>query len=157
MADGWFVLVLIGCIVLGAGMVLAAALMRAAWAQRERETLTAADLRAVEESAVLLIEQLKSQADNAVADLDRRCAALLELMTEADKRVETLREPAPERAMGKPLLGAATVAPAGRADSEQVLQLASNGMTCAEIARLTGLDCAEVKLMLSLGRLRIEG
>jgi len=128
-----------------AGFVLAMAVMRAAWAQRERETLTAADLRAVEESAMTLIEQLRSEADNSLSHLGARCAELRQLIDQADARIRTLNA----------FTTTAAAAPGNTKrpfDQEKVLSLASSGMDSVDIARATGLDCAEVKAALRLSR-----
>ena len=157
MANGWFVLVLVVCIVLCSGFVLAVALMRAAWSQREREALTASDLRALEESAVLLIDQLKSEADRAMAELDSRCADLRELLAQADSRLDALKSSDEKRSQEhvprklQPMAsGSQSTTLGSLLDRQRVLELSLSGLECAEIARITGLDCAEVKLVLSL-------
>ena len=40
MVNGWFVFAVVTCIVISCGFILALVLMRAAWAQRERESLS---------------------------------------------------------------------------------------------------------------------
>jgi hypothetical protein len=155
MTGGWFVFTLVGGIVLCSGVAIAVMIMRAAWAEREKESLTSSDLRALEESAVLLIEQLKSEADRGIAELDKRCAALRDLITEADRKIDTLSELGsianlPDEACVRAFdtgLGA---------DARRVIELSSSGMSAVEIARVTGLDCADVNLALSLGKLGIE-
>ena len=49
MSNGWFVFAVVTSIVLCSGCILAVAVMRAAWAHSQREALTSADLRALEE------------------------------------------------------------------------------------------------------------
>jgi hypothetical protein len=44
--------------------------------------------------------------------------------------------------------------PLGR---QQILELASGGMDCANIAKATGLDCAEVNLALRIAKLPARG
>jgi hypothetical protein len=44
--------------------------------------------------------------------------------------------------------------PIGSVERDQVMELASSGMDCTEIARATGLGCGEVKLMLSLAKVQ---
>ena len=70
MTSGWFVFGVVACIVIACGFVLAMALLRAAWAQKEREALSSDDLRVLEESAFHLIEQLKAETDSRVNTLD---------------------------------------------------------------------------------------
>lgn len=172
MSSGWFVFMLIACITLCTGCVLAVALLRAAWSQREREALTSADLRALEESAVYLIEELKAEADRAANELSAavdRCAALQELTKAADERIAALREAeAPygpyssyelestsrENAISAP--HHRPVQTNGDPTRRQILDLASSGVECAEIARLSGMGCAEVKLMLRLAGMRMN-
>ncbi len=152
MSNWWFVFAVIMMVVLSSGVVLALTVVRVALAQRERETLTMTDLTAIEESAMLLIDQLKSEADRGIVELDKRCAVLKELITEADRRLLALKEavvsiPAKEEAVnlecGLPAIG----------DRGRVIALAEGGLNSAEIAKITGLDCAEVKLVLSLSKL----
>jgi hypothetical protein len=164
MASGWFVFALVACVVLCSGLVLAAAVIRAAWAQREKESLTAGDLKALEESAVVLIEQLKSEADRGISELDERFAALHGLILEADRRLAALGMSAPDQTDAAP--PAATRprqealdarAQDGRVDRGRILELASSGLACADIAKATGLDCAEVNLVVSLGKTEVKG
>ena len=154
MSNGWFALTTVAAIVIASGFVIAAVIARAAWAQREREALTATDLRAVEESAVVLIEQLKSEADQSVAELDKRCVELRELLLEADERLAALRPSGPA-AVGDyapPPLVCAEDTP--DADRRTILNLARTGLGSAEIAKATGRSCAEVNLVLSLSNSR---
>jgi len=179
--NGWLVFGLVASIVICCGFILAVQILRAAWAQREREALSASDLRAVEESAVLLVERLRSEADRAILELDERLDALQKLVQEADAKLQTLRQattcnqrpkshhltPAPlgrqsesrvvEVSEKSPSICGSEIAacsdqPSG-ADAGAILDLASRGLTYSEIARRTGIDCAEVKLVLSLGRI----
>lgn len=156
MINGWFVFTLVACIVICCGFVLAIVIMRASWASREREALTSSDLRALEESALVLIDQLKSEADSGISELDRRCAELKELISEADKKISELRN----ASMANPQIirelipDEVCINDTKIDDSrKKVLALASSGMDSADIARTTGLDCAEVKLILSLEKL----
>jgi len=153
-ASGWFVFSVVACIIICTGCVLAVVILKAAWAQREREALTSADLRALEESAVYLIDQLRTESESAISDLESRCAALQELMDAADKQINTLRELS-ERAMAS---GGLQPVPQVDADPrrQEILALASSGMECSEIARKAGMDCAEVKLMLRLAGMAVN-
>jgi len=149
MTGGWFVFSVIMCIIICSGCILAVVIMRASWQQREREMLTSSDLRALEESALYLIDQLKTESEQAIGDLDARRLALAEMMEKADKQAASLKE----------LIASAELvssAPQGLDDQPEdpkkaeVLAMASDGVKCSEIARKVGLDCAEVKLMLRL-------
>jgi len=146
MSSGWFVFTVVASIVICAGSILAAAIMRAAWAHNRHEALTSSDLRALEESALLLIQQLKSEADRGIAELEERSSRLRSLIEEADVRLRALHESV--RSVPAPIASDASV------DRSQVLELASSGMDCTEIARATGLGCGEVKLMLGLAKAR---
>jgi len=149
MVSGWFVFMIAACIVVCCGFVLGIALMRAAWAQREREALTTSDLRALEESAVLLIEQLRSEADRSMADLDRRCGDLQALIAEADRKIEAL-EAVVTTAGPRPEPQTLPYPSDPVSQRGQVLKLSAAGMGPADIARATGLDRAQVSLILSL-------
>ena len=148
MTSGWFVFSVVACIIICTGCVLAVAMLKAAWAQREREALTSADLRALEESAVYLIDQLRTETESAIGDLESKCAALKGLIDAADQRISALRELSERAAASSGLQHI----PQAEADPrrQQVLALASSGLECSEIARKAGMDCAEVKLMLRL-------
>jgi hypothetical protein len=159
MSDSWFVFAVLAAIILCGGLVLVVALLRSVWAQREREALASDDLRAVEESAALLIEQLRTEADHAVAALKEQRACLTSLIEDADKKVSELtslmadcsastadkRSQHPEPGYGPDAVGPWR--------NEQILELASRGMGHAEIAKTVGLDSASVRLALSLSRL----
>ncbi|MCX6375189.1 MAG: hypothetical protein NTU88_03980 [Armatimonadetes bacterium] len=153
MESGWLVFAVVACIVISTGFVLAIALLRQAWSQREREALTSSDLRALEESALYLIEQMKAEADHAADELDSRCKALADLMQAADERIESLRELESSLTERVPLSVQTEPTSAPRNDDvnvRRILDLASSGMESSEIARVSGLDCAEVKLALRL-------
>ena len=165
MESGWLVFAVVACIVISTGFVLAIALLRQAWSQREREALTSSDLRALEESALYLIEQIKAEADHAADELDSRCKALADLMQAADERIESLREMESCLAEGVPLSVQPEPTSASGNDDvnvKRILDLASSGMESSEIARVSGLDCAEVKLALRLAeadgsRFQVQG
>lgn len=147
MSNDWFVFTVVASIVICTGSVLAAAIMRAAWAHNRREALTSSDLRALEESALLLIQQMRSEADRGIAELEERSSELRALIEKADARLEALRE-SPIPVLDQPAIAAESM------DRSQVMELASSGMDCADIARATGLGCGEVKLMLGLAKAR---
>jgi hypothetical protein len=151
MTNGWLVFAPMVGIVLCSGFILAIAILRAAWAQREREALTSTDLRALEESAVYLIEELKSEADRGSAELDKRCIELSELIAQADIKLAELKAAMPQGLL--PLTHEPT-AVSRSTDRRRILELASSGLDCSGIAKATGLDCAEVKLVLSLSKLQ---
>ncbi|MEN6521618.1 MAG: hypothetical protein ABFD46_10785 [Armatimonadota bacterium] len=148
---------MVTCIVICSGFVVAAAIMRASWASREREALTSTDLRALEESAMVLIDQLRTEADSGIGELDKRCAELKELILEADRKISQLKNIAAQsHDIMRNLSDEVCVAsPVIDSESEKnyikALDLASKGMECAEIAKTVGLDAAEVNLILSLG------
>ena len=156
MSSGWFVFLIVCCVMLCSGLIVAIAIMRAFWAQKEREALTSSDLRAVEESAVVLIEQLKLQADHAICELDSRCAALTSLLAEADNKLSALEMAATSALNAFPPSEEAQEGSVSGKDMEQVLELAASGLDAASIAKSTGLDCAAVNLVLSLGRMCIN-
>ncbi len=147
MSSGWFVFTVVASIVICAGSILATAIMRAAWAHHRNEALTSSDLRALEESALLLIQQIKSEADRGIAELDERSSQLRSLIEKADARLKALHESA------LPVFDHPAT-PIGSVDRGQVMELASSGMDCTDIARATGLGCGEVKLMLGLAKAR---
>lgn len=146
MSSGWFVFTVVASIVICAGSILAAAIMRAAWVHNRREALTSSDLRALEESALILIEQIRSEVDRGIAELEERSSRLRSLIDEADNRFKALHESV--GAVPDPIANNPSV------DRDQVLELASSGMECTEIARATGLGCGEVKLMVGLSKSR---
>ncbi|HPP75089.1 MAG TPA: hypothetical protein PLU88_08205 [Armatimonadota bacterium] len=155
MTNGWFVFALMTCIVLCTGLVLAIAIMKAAWAQKEREALTSSDLRALEESAVLLIEQLKTEADSVIAEIDKRAADLRTLLEEADRKLKRLDQvytsSVPDFAETDESFECDISH--SNSDRDQILALSDKGLDSAAIAKKLGLDCAQVKLVLSLSKL----
>ena len=151
--SGWLVFAVVACVVLCTGCVLAVALLRAVWAQREREALTSSDLRALEESAVLLIEQLKAEVNEGVEQLDAKCSELRSLIQDADARLSEIPN-APGRSNGARttrVSSSACAVPSVR--KQKILKLASRGVTPSEIARKEGVGCAEVELVLRLAKL----
>ncbi len=152
MSSGWFVFTIVTSIVICTASILAVAIMRAAWASSQREALTSADLRALEESALLLVEQMRAEADRVLAESAERSAALRELIDEADAKLRALREAS--ASIPSQIIADEQVASQSRQslDRRRVLELAESGMDCAEIARMTGLQCGEVRLMLGLAR-----
>ena len=158
--DAWLVFAVVASIILVAVVVMAAAIMRAAWAQKEREALTSSDLRAVEESALLLIDQLREEADRSVSEMDQRRKKLCELIAEADARISEMKALGPDVQL--PLSKAVTESTAvlARSDSRrrsidksEILRMASSGFGPVDIAKATGLDCADVKVALKLGEM----
>jgi hypothetical protein len=157
MSSAWFTFSVVACITLCTGFVLALALLRAAWARKEREALTSSDLRALEESAVLLIEQLKSEIEQGIEQIDARRLELHKLIRAAEERISKLSDLTLSS-------GCACGADLSEADSdsrnqdcdprhEKALELAANGMDHAEIARVTGMGCAEVRLLLRMAKI----
>jgi len=151
MSGGWFVFSVVACIVFCTGCLLAVAMLKASWAQKERETLTSSDLRALEESALYLIDQLKSESEQAIGDLESRRLALAEMMEKAEKQAASLKEllASTERISEERSYSLVPDQPTNPKRNE-VLAMASAGVDCSEIARKAGMDCAEVKLMLRM-------
>ena len=160
MTDGWLVLAVVAAIVICSGFIVAAAIMRTAWIRKERESLTSEDLRAVEESAMLLIEQLKSEADQALTEMEKRSERLQELIVLADDKLTALHSSIAELDKTDSVAGLQMHASEPNdgvgnyhQTAEKVLHLASSGMDCTEIAKTVGIDRAEVRLILGLGKL----
>ena len=135
-----------------AGVILAVALLRAAWARREQEALSSNDLRALEESAVILIEQLKAEVDGRIVELDAKSAELRKLTREADLRIEAIREAVASSMKPKVASAPEEVPQIVEVNPvmQKVIDMAESGVDSAEIARIAGMDFAEVKLMLRL-------
>lgn len=151
MASGWFVFAIVTCIVISCGFVLAVFLLKAAWTQRERESLSSSDLRALEESAVILIEQLKAEVDQGIAEIESRQTALDHLIREADARLSELRVLQVSLRGLDAGSGMSQSLPESRA--REMLSMTSKSLDLTEITRDAGMDCAEVKLRMKLARL----
>lgn len=147
LSSGFFVFAVVSCIVICTGFFIAISLLRAAWAQKEREALTSGDLRALEESALLLIERLKSESDAAIEEIEKRTKKLSALLAEADARLSSLD-------MAKVAEIPAVVEEKVPTESymQRVLALAAGGMECADIAKSLDMGCAEVNLILRCAR-----
>jgi len=145
MTTGIFAFCVVASIVLCCGGIFALTIMREAWARHGRETLTSLDLTALEESAVLLVEQLEAEADRGITEIERRCASLRELIEQADCRISHLSDLSDRVREVRPQ-------PEAISDGRQVIQLAENGMDCTDIAKSLGLTLGEVDLMLSVQR-----
>ena len=159
MATGWIVFALIGCVVICSGIIVAVAILRAAWAHKERESLTSSDLTALEESAVLLVEQLKTEADRGIEELDKRIQTLSHLITEADTKIHILSElstPDIVPDASEPLAVSLIPTISGEPDTKIIIEMSEKGMTSAEIAKATGVDCAVVNFVISLGRMKYD-
>jgi len=150
MANGWLVFAVVACIIICAGFVLAVALLKQAWAHKEREELTSSDLRALEESALYLIEEIKSEADRAREELDSKLRILGDLTRAADEKIAALREMERSSSRRSSVVGREKSDP----KIQEILDLASTGMDSREIARASGTDCAEVKLAVRLAEIR---
>lgn len=159
MGNGVFVFATVACITIATGFILAIAILRQSWAQKEREALTSTDLRALEESALFLIEQLKSEADHATDELESRCTRLAELLKAADQRIGELKDleaSLHERVRTHLSQDSAVAREPSDPQIVRILDLASSGMESSEIAKVTGVDCAEVKLALRLAGLKMN-
>jgi len=142
----WLAILIVGGVVLGSGCVLLSTILRAVWARKERESLTSDDLRALEESVVLLIQDLEEQVDRGIKELSKRAEVLERMIEEADERIRALQEithstEVPRR-VGSPHL------------TEKVLGHASAGLSPSEIARTVGASLAEVDLILRVAQAR---
>jgi hypothetical protein len=84
----WIAFTALALMMLCSGIVILTVILRASWGRREKDSLTALDLRALEESALLLIDQLKTEADNAAAELDKRKEELRALIIASDRILE---------------------------------------------------------------------
>jgi len=155
MGNGWFVFAIVACIVIGCGFILAVSLLKAAWAHREREALSAEDLRILEESAVLLIEQLKSETDERLAALDEYTRRVEALLHETDQRIALLRTQVAAQE-DDTRLSDIKLAVEKNFDlpSSEASILISDESDCVEIARTSGLNCAEVKLIKRLASMQ---
>jgi len=157
----------VGTIVLLAGVAVLMKWVSSQVATRKQaDSLTPADLRALESSAGQLIEEIKETASVAIRDLDDRCEDLRKLILIADQKISlwaelTSKAPQPvapadlstpssdqhPEQMEHPEL----VEGCGGTDSStRVYELADSGVSAADIARETGMPLGEVTLMLSL-------
>jgi len=159
--DAWLVFAVVASIILVAVVVMAAAIMRAVWAQKEREALTSNDLRAVEESALLLIDQLREEADRSISEMDERRKELSELIAQADARISELKDLKPGVQLPLSKAVAESTAILARSDTRrrtidksEILRMASTGLGPVEIAKATGLDCADVQVALKLAAVK---
>ncbi len=157
MGNGIYVFAGVACILVSTGVILAIAILKQSWAQKEREALTSTDLRALEESALYLIEQLKSEADRSADDMDARCQRLASLISAADERIATLKDleaSLHDRVRASAAVPQAMVIEETDPKVARMLDLASGGMDSAEIAKVVGMDCAEVRLALRLAGMK---
>lgn len=154
MVNGWFVFAVVTCIVISCGFILALVLMRAAWAQRERESLSSDDLRVLEESAVLLIEQLKAEADQRLAAMEEYTKRIENLLLEADAKIAALNAPREIREYKPSIPMSVSIDSDSNISLRQFTERTSQDADCVEIARSSGMDCAEVKLMKRLASLK---
>lgn len=133
-------------------------LFRALLRERAKRELTPADLRALENAAAEILEQLKQAADEAVAKVDSKiaelrslCSQMSVLSTEGNTTAThepnaLLANPGPEQDQN-PNETPSTAADETRA---RVFALADQGLDTAEIARQTGIGMGEVELLLDL-------
>ncbi len=142
MSSAFLALIVTGSTVICAIVVIAGTLVRSACARREREALVSMDLLALEESVVVLLERLTSAGEEMIKEIDRRSAELKELLSQAEAKglVSAQRQPV---CRSDRFLDTAAV-------NEEIASLAAMGWSSDEIAKRTGLTCAETKLILSL-------
>lgn len=160
MSSGLVATLAVVCIIFFTSLILAVSILRTAWIRREKELLTSMDLRALEESAVYLTEQLKAESDQAMLKLDSRISQLESLLREADARLSSLIE---ATARAQKLVSdsdAANIADdfcsSYDADRTRVFALVSAGLDDLDVARVTGLGLGEVRLIKKLVRSRVE-
>jgi hypothetical protein len=139
------------------GFVIAVAILKAAWAQRERESLTSSDLTALEESAVILIDQLKTEVDAGIAEIDARRADLARLIDEADRRLIALERYGSIVVRAEMPATPESVPEEATSESDlrrrKAVELAACGLgDAADIARASGIGAAEANLMLRLAK-----
>jgi hypothetical protein len=156
MNSGLFVFMLIGFIFLCAGIIISVVLFKMAWIRKEREALASTDLRVLEESAIILIEQMKSELDDRIAEIDKKSAHLAELTHQADARISAFNK----------LSSAFTNKPSHESSEKCTDNLPifsvndgdsiPEAIDCAELARSMDLSAAEVKLMMRLADLGID-
>lgn len=148
MNSSLFVFILAGFIILCTGIILSVVLLKAAWIRKEREALSSTDLRALEESAIVLIEQMKSEIDDRIVELDTKSAQLIELTRQADARITAFKR----------LTAASQNQPVfAEHDSSKLYSDAiPEAVDCVELAKSMELSAAEVKLMMRLADLGID-
>lgn len=161
MNNGLFVFMLIGSIILCTVVIVSVILLKMAWIRKEREALSATDLRVLEESAIILIEQMKSELDDRIAEIDRKSAHLAELTYQADARISVFNrlsssfkiQPATETSLQN-----SNNPPACSVNDNDLMLIDSipEAIDCAELARSMDLSAAEVKLMMRLADLGID-
>ncbi len=154
--DGWFVFVVVAGIVLCSGFVISIVMLKSAWAKKEREVLTSYDLRVLEESVVVLIDQLKTEMDGRIAEAEIRAKALEQLLHEADERIIAYGRLVQENE-AKACVARQQPPSAGLVedlDGDRLHALISNGADPVQLARTLGVDCAELKLMQRLSSMR---
>jgi hypothetical protein len=156
MNSGLLALLVVTGIVICTGFVLAVSVLRSAWMRREKELLVSMDLTALEESAVYLMEQLKNEADRAIAQIDQRISGLELLIKEADVRLSKLTDAIVEARKLSDYLGAQNFEPAETGlvsrlqERENVAALVSSGLSDDKIAQITGLSVGEIRLIKKL-------
>lgn len=126
----WAVLILFGGVVVFGIIVLTIWLAHTVTDHRDKEALTAADLRMLEESVETLIQRLKAASDEAVSEIEVRQRELQALLDRVDKK-----------------LAGATPKAAGL---EEISTLVEEGLEEAEISRRSGLSRSEVELLLEM-------
>lgn len=139
----------IGSIVLLAGVAVLMKWVSSQVATRKHaDSLTPADLKALETSAERLVEDIKETASVAIRDLDDRCDDLRKLILLADQKITLWAQLTQENQQPQPVLK-----PTEAIDTDphsRVFELADSGMSAADIARELEMPVGEVTLMLSL-------
>jgi AraC-like DNA-binding protein len=126
----FYFLILLGLFVFG-GVALFFWLQNAMTSHRDKEALTAADLRLLQESVETLIQRLKVASDEAVAEIDHRQREMQRLLDRIDDKLAA-------QPSSKPVA------------LDEISALVEEGLEEAEIARRAGLSRAEVELLLEM-------
>ena len=111
-------------------------------------------MRVLEESAVLLIEQLKAEADQRLAAMEEYTKRIENLLLEADAKIAALNAPREIREYKPSIPMSVSIDSDSNISLRQFTERTSQDADCVEIARSSGMDCAEVKLMKRLASLK---
>jgi len=148
MAEGWLAAIIVLALTAMAGGLTLRWILRVIADGREKEALSQADLRLLEETVIELTARLRATADEAISELSRRQAHLEELLARLDERLAGDRSAEAEVESRRPKSTAAKVGmdPLQR----EVCRLAAEGHSAEQIAARTQLGRGEVGLILNL-------
>ena len=114
-------------------------MVRSTVARTREESLSPADLRALEDAAARVVTEIQNTAQENIDALKHKCDELRDLLARADGML----------AHAAPDARAAETAPDDTV-TEAVYRLADDGLGTAEIAGRLGLEVAEVRLALAV-------